>query len=135
MFGAGVLVLAVSPTAVPQEPAVVGAGIAVQYSPEGDTFNGTLDASELEGYNEPGCLRLRHVVIKLVRPGRDQTINRDLTNSSGKFRVPYLRADGGAQQAGSFYAKVVRKVLVSKKDDSNAVCEAAQSEPIEVTQP
>lgn len=135
VVGAGVVVLASSPTAVPQEPSVLTAAVTVEYVPRSEWFSGTVQATELEGYNEPGCLRLRHVVIKRVRPGRDQVINRDLTNRSGHFGIPYLRSDGGPQLAGTFYAKVVGKVLDSKEGDSHAVCEAAESSTIEITQP
>ena len=132
---AGVLVLASSPTAVPQEPSVLTAGVTVEYAAGSEWFGGVLASTELEGYNEPGCLHLRHVVIKRVRPGRDQVINRDLTNRSGRFRIPYLRSNGGPQLAGTFYALVVGKVLDAKRGDSHAVCESARSSTIEIDQP
>lgn len=135
VLGAVVLVLAVSPTAVPQEPSVVAAQVTVDYAAGAESFSGVVSSTELEGYNEAGCVGRRHVVIKRVRKGRDKSVNRDLTNSEGRFRIPYLLANGGPQKAGRFYAEVVRKVLVSEDDGSEARCEPATSGRIRVTEP
>jgi hypothetical protein len=78
------------------------------------------------GSARPKCVRSRKVVVKKLRPGRDQTVGRDRTNRKGRWSVPRKHAHG------RFYAKAKRKSFVAKNGD-RVVCKAKRTRWIRVS--
>jgi len=104
--------------------------VGIDHNARRDRFKGTVRAKEFEGYSEPGCRRLRQVVVKRKQRGPNNVVNRDLTNKHGFYSMPNLLIRKKFH-TGRFYAQLVKKVLTSE-EGPNVVCEKARSKVIRV---
>lgn len=121
--------------ALPTAPASAGASttkvpatVDIEWRERLKKFTGLVESEVFQGYDEPGCVRLRQVVIKRKQPGADRTVNRDLTSRSGRYWV----INPLRWKRGRYYAKVVRKILTDPVTTDTITCEAATSSVIRV---
>lgn len=117
---------------LPAEPALaadefVPTEVSIRWVADKEKFKGTVVSTEL-GYEDPGCVDKRHVVVKRKQEGQDKVVNRDLTNENGNYQVRnFLLKD--KYHTGRFYARAV-PVEIESPEGQIFKCRAARSEII-----
>ncbi len=106
-----------SPTATPPggETERHGSRVSIRFNDARAVFKGAVRSASK-------CERLREVVLRRVREGRDPIVGRDNTNREGKWRVRLPGANG------RFYAKVLKRAF--QQGETRVVCQAGRSRTI-----
>jgi hypothetical protein len=74
--------------------------VGINYSSSKNAFHAKVTSAAVE------CLIDRRVSLKKVRPGKDKTLGRDITNANGKWSI-----GGFPSPHGTFYAKVKEETV------------------------
>ncbi|MDQ4064567.1 MAG: hypothetical protein M3161_00795 [Actinomycetota bacterium] len=98
-----------------EEPERHRSRISIRFDVESSVFLGTVRSATK-------CERLRDVVLRRVREGRDPIVGQDVTNRRGKWKVRLPGANG------RFYAQVIKRAF--QQGDTRVVCRADRSRTI-----